>query len=349
MVVDDSPSAARGRKHPLVAAVVELADVVGELEVHRLVGAHRAGADAEPARRRDRGALERAEREGIDEVRARWGRPGCWRRCRRPRGPASGRSTERRRNVVHGGGRLRPARRGVNCRSFLDFDRDGPYVAQRFPAAPEFDPMIELGEVVQSLAARDGVEAVLLLSGDGLPIEHAARGAFDSETVAALGRHTGPARRPARPGRGAGASCATAVLEYARRPAGAGARGQRTTGSRCSPPPTPTSVRCSSICASIARRWPRCSDALGRPPGRGLGHPLLAAQHAPTPRSSSSRSPAPAPPREEAVERLEGLIPRERVLVVAGDALAGAAADRCSSSRPRISWSSRARRRPRRR
>jgi predicted regulator of Ras-like GTPase activity (Roadblock/LC7/MglB family) len=37
-----------------------------------------------------------------------------------------------------------------------------------------------LGEVVQSLAARDGVEAVLLLSGDGLPIEHAARTAFDS-------------------------------------------------------------------------------------------------------------------------------------------------------------------------
>jgi predicted regulator of Ras-like GTPase activity (Roadblock/LC7/MglB family) len=46
--------------------------------------------------------------------------------------------------------------------------------------------MTELGEVVQSLAARDGVEAVLLLSSDGLPIEHAARGAFDSETVAAL-------------------------------------------------------------------------------------------------------------------------------------------------------------------
>ncbi|HUR93724.1 MAG TPA: roadblock/LC7 domain-containing protein [Gemmatimonadales bacterium] len=46
--------------------------------------------------------------------------------------------------------------------------------------------MIELSEVVRSLAARDGVEAVLLLSGDGLPIEHAARTTFDSETVAAL-------------------------------------------------------------------------------------------------------------------------------------------------------------------
>jgi len=46
--------------------------------------------------------------------------------------------------------------------------------------------VIELNEVVRSLAARDGVEAVLLLSGDGLPIEHAARDPFDSETVAAL-------------------------------------------------------------------------------------------------------------------------------------------------------------------
>jgi predicted regulator of Ras-like GTPase activity (Roadblock/LC7/MglB family) len=46
--------------------------------------------------------------------------------------------------------------------------------------------MSGLGEVIQRLAARDGVRAVLLLSGDGLPIEHAARGAFEPETVAAL-------------------------------------------------------------------------------------------------------------------------------------------------------------------
>ena len=43
-----------------------------------------------------------------------------------------------------------------------------------------------LGVVVQRLAARDGVEAVLLLSGDGLPIEHASRRPFDAETVAAI-------------------------------------------------------------------------------------------------------------------------------------------------------------------
>jgi predicted regulator of Ras-like GTPase activity (Roadblock/LC7/MglB family) len=46
--------------------------------------------------------------------------------------------------------------------------------------------MAGLGDVLRSLAARDGVQAALLLSGDGLPIEHAAGGAFEPETVAAL-------------------------------------------------------------------------------------------------------------------------------------------------------------------
>ena len=73
--------------------------------------------------------------------------------------------------------------------------------------------MMPLGEVVQSLATRDGVEAVLLLSGDGLPIEHAARSTFEPETVAALAatlaQHAGRL--------GAGASLGelgTAVLEF---------------------------------------------------------------------------------------------------------------------------------------
>jgi len=75
--------------------------------------------------------------------------------------------------------------------------------------------MTELGEVVQSLAARDGVEAVLLLSGDGLPIEHAARAAFDSETVAALAATL--AQHAARLGDGAGrGELATGVLEFGR-------------------------------------------------------------------------------------------------------------------------------------
>jgi predicted regulator of Ras-like GTPase activity (Roadblock/LC7/MglB family) len=46
--------------------------------------------------------------------------------------------------------------------------------------------MMPLGEVVQRLAARDGVEAALLLSGDGLPIDHTATVPFDAEAVAAL-------------------------------------------------------------------------------------------------------------------------------------------------------------------
>jgi predicted regulator of Ras-like GTPase activity (Roadblock/LC7/MglB family) len=74
--------------------------------------------------------------------------------------------------------------------------------------------MIELGAVVQSLAGRAGVEAVLLLSGDGLPIEHAASGAFDPETVAALGATL--AQHAGRLGEGAArGEFVTAVLEYA--------------------------------------------------------------------------------------------------------------------------------------
>jgi predicted regulator of Ras-like GTPase activity (Roadblock/LC7/MglB family) len=75
--------------------------------------------------------------------------------------------------------------------------------------------MMPLGEVVESLAKRDGVEAVLLLSGDGLPIEHSARAAFDSETVAALAATL--ARHAAGLGEGAGrGELTTAVLEFGR-------------------------------------------------------------------------------------------------------------------------------------
>jgi predicted regulator of Ras-like GTPase activity (Roadblock/LC7/MglB family) len=74
--------------------------------------------------------------------------------------------------------------------------------------------MMPLGEVVQSLAARDGVEAVLLLSGDGLPIEHSGRAAFDSETVAALAATL--AQHAARLGAGAEqGELVTGVLEFA--------------------------------------------------------------------------------------------------------------------------------------
>jgi len=45
--------------------------------------------------------------------------------------------------------------------------------------------MTGLAEVLRGLAARDGVQGALLLSGEGLPIDHAG-GAFEPETVAAL-------------------------------------------------------------------------------------------------------------------------------------------------------------------
>ncbi|MFL5518742.1 MAG: roadblock/LC7 domain-containing protein [Gemmatimonadales bacterium] len=73
--------------------------------------------------------------------------------------------------------------------------------------------MSGLGEVVQRLAARDGVSAVLLLSSDGLPIEHAARAAFEPETVAALAATL--AQYAGRLGAGASlGELGTAVLEF---------------------------------------------------------------------------------------------------------------------------------------
>jgi predicted regulator of Ras-like GTPase activity (Roadblock/LC7/MglB family) len=70
-----------------------------------------------------------------------------------------------------------------------------------------------LSEVIQRLAARDGVEGVLLVSDDGLPIEHAARARLDAEAVAALAATV--ARHAARLGEGAGlGDIATGVLEF---------------------------------------------------------------------------------------------------------------------------------------
>jgi predicted regulator of Ras-like GTPase activity (Roadblock/LC7/MglB family) len=68
--------------------------------------------------------------------------------------------------------------------------------------------------VVRALAARDGVEAVVLASGDGLPIDHASSIAFEPETVAALSAAL--AQHADRLGAGAGrGDLAAAVLEYA--------------------------------------------------------------------------------------------------------------------------------------
>ena len=74
--------------------------------------------------------------------------------------------------------------------------------------------MSGLGDVLRSLATRDGVQAALLLSREGLPIEHAASGAFEPETVAALAATL--AQHAARLGEGAErGELRTAVLDYA--------------------------------------------------------------------------------------------------------------------------------------
>ncbi len=74
--------------------------------------------------------------------------------------------------------------------------------------------MTGLGDVIRRLAARDGVQAALLLSSDGLPIEHAAAAPVEAETVAALAATL--ARHAERMGEGAGrGELRTAVLEFA--------------------------------------------------------------------------------------------------------------------------------------
>ncbi len=73
--------------------------------------------------------------------------------------------------------------------------------------------MTGLSDVVRGLAARDGVEAVLLASADGLPIDHTASTRFDPETVAALAATL--AQHAGRLGAGAErGDLVTAVLEY---------------------------------------------------------------------------------------------------------------------------------------
>jgi predicted regulator of Ras-like GTPase activity (Roadblock/LC7/MglB family) len=103
--------------------------------------------------------------------------------------------------------------------------------------------MANLTQVVRGLAERDGVEAVVVLSADGLPIEHAARGAFDAESLAALTATL--VQYATRVGVGAGhGALRNAVLEYERAPS--------------SRRPMPMSVHCCTICASIVRPSPRC-------------------------------------------------------------------------------------------
>ena len=43
-----------------------------------------------------------------------------------------------------------------------------------------------LRDVIQNLSQRDGVEAVAVVSGDGLIIDHASRAGLDTDSIAAL-------------------------------------------------------------------------------------------------------------------------------------------------------------------
>lgn len=75
--------------------------------------------------------------------------------------------------------------------------------------------MAGLGEVVRGLVGRDGVEAVLVLSADGLPVEHASNVPFEPESLAALTATL--AQYATRLGLGTGrGALRTAVLEFER-------------------------------------------------------------------------------------------------------------------------------------
>jgi len=75
--------------------------------------------------------------------------------------------------------------------------------------------MTNLNAVVRHLSERDGIEAVLVLSADGLPIEQAARTPFDPESLAAL--TAALVQYATRLGAGAGrGALRNAILEYER-------------------------------------------------------------------------------------------------------------------------------------
>ena len=74
--------------------------------------------------------------------------------------------------------------------------------------------MTVLAEVIRGLSGRDGVDAAVLLSADGLAIEHASARPVEAETVAALAATL--AQHAGRLGVGAHrGALASAVLEFA--------------------------------------------------------------------------------------------------------------------------------------
>jgi predicted regulator of Ras-like GTPase activity (Roadblock/LC7/MglB family) len=77
--------------------------------------------------------------------------------------------------------------------------------------------MTGLADVLRRLAARDGVQGALLLSGEGLPIQHAGSAGFETDAVAALAASL--AQHAGRLGEGASrGELRAAVLEYSSGP-----------------------------------------------------------------------------------------------------------------------------------
>jgi predicted regulator of Ras-like GTPase activity (Roadblock/LC7/MglB family) len=74
--------------------------------------------------------------------------------------------------------------------------------------------MTSLAEVIRGLSARDGVRGAVLLSADGLVIEHRATDPVEPETVAALAATLAQHGRRLGDGTGQG-ELRTAVLEFA--------------------------------------------------------------------------------------------------------------------------------------
>ena len=121
-----------------------------------------------------------------------------------------------------------------------------------------------LAEVVRGLAARDGVDAVVLVSPDGLPIDHAARGTCDADALSALA--TTVLRPAARIGESAGGGAPRGGGRALRRggagppPAGAPRRGARPRRRREAPSgasssSTPGASRSCPSWATAMRSW----------------------------------------------------------------------------------------------
>ena len=156
--------------------------------------------------------------------------------------------------------------------------------------------MAGLADVLRSLAAREGVQAALLLSGEGLPIDHAAAGPFEAETRGRAGGHARTVRRrdSAKARRWASSAPRYSTSRAAVRAGPAGGEDWLAVLARS---PTPTSDLCSTTSVTIGRLWPGSCDAPMRWAVLLAGGPAPASGRSALPRIPNNcfRSPARAP------------------------------------------------------